>query len=148
MLLFRYYATPVLYYCNLQRHLVPWSEGDSVHIVCVFLVSVSMNCWCLLKLSSAVKVTVWGNLVWKNANFEECFVALRMISIRYPLENSLEWHSEESYLWVQLCYLCWECPLVKVWSLGLVSNHWNTIYIQFVTCLIAAIFILDCIYYS
>jgi hypothetical protein len=42
---------------------------------------------------------VWGNLVWGNANFKECFVALRMISVRYPLENSLEWHSEVSIYW-------------------------------------------------
>jgi hypothetical protein len=67
-----------------------------VHIVCVFLVSISMNYWCLLEPSSALKVTVWGNLVWQNANFEECFVALHMISVRYPLENSLEWHCEVS----------------------------------------------------
>ncbi len=26
---------------------------------------------------------------------------------------------------------CWEVPLVKVWSLGLVSKHWNTVYNQF-----------------
>jgi hypothetical protein len=77
-----------------------------VHIVCVSLVNVSMNCWCLLEPSSAFKVTVWGNLVWGSPNFEECFVALRMISVCYPLENSLEWHSEDSYLCVQLCYLC------------------------------------------
>jgi hypothetical protein len=64
--------------------------------MCVSLASVSMNCWCLLEPSSALKVTVWGNLVWGNANFEECFVALHMISVRYPLENSLEWHSEVS----------------------------------------------------
>jgi hypothetical protein len=99
--------------------------------MCVSLASVSMNCWCLLEPSSALKVTVWGNLVWGNANFEKCFVALHMISVCYPLGNSSEWHSEVSYLFVQLCYLCWECSLVKVWSLGLVSKHWNTIYIQF-----------------
>jgi hypothetical protein len=128
---FIYYATPVLYYCNLRRHLVPWCEGDSVRIMCVSLVSVSMNCRCLLEPSSALKVIVWGNLVWENANFEECFVALHMISVRFSLENSLEWHSGDSYLYVQLCYLCWECPLVEVWSLGLVSKHWNTVYIQF-----------------
>jgi hypothetical protein len=34
-----------------------------------------------------------------NANFEECFIALCMISVRYPLENSLEWHSEVSIYW-------------------------------------------------
>jgi hypothetical protein len=64
--------------------------------VCVSLASVSMNCWCLLELSSVLKVTVWGNLVWGSVNFEEYFVALRMISVPYPLENSLEWHSEVS----------------------------------------------------
>jgi hypothetical protein len=131
MLFFIYYATPVLYYCNLWRHLVPWCKGDSVRIMCVSLASVSMNCWCLLEPSSTLKVIVWGNLVWGNANFEECFVALRIISVRYPLENSLELHTEDSYLCVQLCYLCWESPLVKVWSLGLVSKHWNIVYIQF-----------------
>jgi hypothetical protein len=44
-------------------------------------------------------VIVWDNLVWGNANFEECFIALHMISVRYPLENSLEWHSEVSIYW-------------------------------------------------
>jgi hypothetical protein len=65
-------------------------KDDSVHIMYVSLVSVSMNCWCLLEPSSALKVIVWGNLVWGNANFEECFIALRMISVCYPSENSLE----------------------------------------------------------
>jgi hypothetical protein len=78
MLSFIYYATPVLYYC----------EGDSVHIVCVSLARVSMNCWCLSEPSSALKVIVWGNIVWGSANFEECFVALHMISVHIPLENS------------------------------------------------------------
>jgi hypothetical protein len=65
-------------------------KDDSLHIMCVSLVSISMNCWCLLEPSSALKVIVWGNLVWGNANFEECFVALHMISVRYPWENSSE----------------------------------------------------------
>ena len=68
----------------------------SVLIMCVFLVNVSMNCWCLLEPSSLLKVIVWGNLVWGNTNFEECFVALRMISVRFPLENCLEWHIDIS----------------------------------------------------
>jgi hypothetical protein len=80
-------------------------KDDSVRIMCVSLASVSMNCWCLLKPSSALKVIVWGNLVWGNANFKECFVALHMISVCYPLENSLAQHSEDRYLCVQLCYL-------------------------------------------
>jgi hypothetical protein len=50
-----------------------------VRIMCVFLVNVSMNCWCLLEPSSEFTVTVWDNLVWGNTDFEECFVALRMI---------------------------------------------------------------------
>jgi hypothetical protein len=65
-------------------------KDDSVRIMCVSLVSVSMIYWCLLEPSSALKVIVWSNLIWENANFEECFVALRMISVCYPLENSLE----------------------------------------------------------
>jgi hypothetical protein len=98
MLLFRYYATPVLYYYNLRRHLVSWCEGDSMRIVCVFWQCL-YDCWCLLEPSSVLMVTVRGNLVWGNTNFEECFVALRMISVRYPLENSFEWHSEFSIYW-------------------------------------------------
>jgi hypothetical protein len=66
-------------------------------VLCVsLLASFSMNCWCLLEPSSAFTVIVWDNLVWGNTNFEECFVALCMISVRYPLENSLEWHIEGS----------------------------------------------------
>jgi hypothetical protein len=61
-----------------------------VHIICVSLASVSLICWCLLEPSSALKVIVQGNLVWGNANLEECFVALHMISVRYALDNSLE----------------------------------------------------------
>jgi hypothetical protein len=71
----------------------------SVRIMCVFLVNVSMNCWCVLEPSSAFTVIVWDNLVWVHANFKECFVALRMISVCYPLENSLEWHSEVRIYW-------------------------------------------------
>jgi hypothetical protein len=71
----------------------------SVCIMCVFLVNVSMNYWCLFEPSSPFTVLVWDNLVWGHANFEECFVALRMISVHYPLENSLVWHSEVSIYW-------------------------------------------------
>jgi hypothetical protein len=100
MLLFRYYATPVFYICNLRRYLVSWCDGgDSVRIMCVFLVNVSMNCWCLLEPSSAFTVTVWDNLVWGNTDFEKCFVALRMISVRFPLENCFELHINVSIYW-------------------------------------------------
>jgi hypothetical protein len=68
----------------------------SVHIMCVFLVNVYMNCWCLLEPSSAFMVIVWDNLVWGNTDFEECFVALRMISVRFPLENCFELHIDDS----------------------------------------------------
>jgi hypothetical protein len=71
----------------------------SVRIMCVFLVNVSMNCWCLLESSSAFMMIVWDNLVWGNADFEECFVALCMISVRFPLENCLEWHIDVSIYW-------------------------------------------------
>jgi hypothetical protein len=71
----------------------------SVRIMCVFLVNVSMNYWCLLEPSSAFMVIVSDNLVWGNTDFEECFVAVRMISVRFPLENCLEWHTEVSIYW-------------------------------------------------
>jgi hypothetical protein len=90
MLFFIYYATRVLYYGISGDTLYYDVKDDSVHIMCVFLASVSMNCWSLLEPSSALKVIVWGNLVWGNANFEECFAALHMISVCYPLANSLE----------------------------------------------------------
>jgi hypothetical protein len=61
-----------------------------VRIMCVSLASFCMNCWRLLEPSSALKVIVWGNLVWGNVSFEECFIALHKISVRYPSENSLE----------------------------------------------------------
>jgi hypothetical protein len=99
MLLFRYYATHVLYICNLWRYLVSWCEGDSVRIMCIFLINISMNCWCLLEPSSSFTVTVWDNLVWGNTNFEECFVALRMISVRFLLENCFELHVDDSIYW-------------------------------------------------
>jgi hypothetical protein len=70
-----------------------------VRIMCVFLVIVSMNCWCLLEPSSAFMVIVWDNLVWVHVNFMECFVALRMISVCFPLENSFELHIEVSIYW-------------------------------------------------
>jgi hypothetical protein len=34
-----------------------------------------------------------------NTNFEECFVVLRMIRVRYPLENCFELHIEVSIYW-------------------------------------------------
>jgi hypothetical protein len=42
---------------------------------------------------------VWDNLVWVHVNFEECFVALHMISVCYPLENCFELHIEVSIYW-------------------------------------------------
>jgi hypothetical protein len=71
----------------------------SVLIMCVFLVNVSMNCLCLLESSSAFTVIVWDNLVWVHTDFEECFVALRMISVRFPLENCFELHIDDSIYW-------------------------------------------------
>jgi hypothetical protein len=83
-------------------------SGDTLYhdvkvTVCALCVSllgkVSMNCWCLLEPSSAFTVTVWDNLVWVHANFEECFVALRMISACYLLENCFELHIDVSIYW-------------------------------------------------
>jgi hypothetical protein len=68
----------------------------SVRIMCIFLVNVSMNCWFLLEQSSAFMVIVWNNLVWVHTNFEECFVALRMISVIFSLDNYFELHIEVS----------------------------------------------------
>jgi hypothetical protein len=65
----------------------------------VFLFNASMNCWCLLEPSSAFTVTVWDNLVWGNTDFEEYFIALRMISVHYPLENCFELHIDVSIYW-------------------------------------------------
>jgi hypothetical protein len=101
MLLFRYYATPCFIFVI---------SGDTLYhdvkvtvwvcALCVYLlVNVSMNCWYLLELSSAFTVTVWDNLVWGNPDFEECFVALCMISVCYPLENCFELHIEVSIYW-------------------------------------------------
>jgi hypothetical protein len=84
------------------------NSGDTLHhgvmvTVCAscvpLLVNVSINCWCLLELSSAFTVTVWDNLVWGNTDFEECFVALRMISVHFPLENYFELHIDDSIYW-------------------------------------------------
>jgi hypothetical protein len=71
----------------------------SVRIMCIFFVNVFMNCWFLLEPSSAFMVIVWDNLVWGNMDFEECFVALRMISVRFPLENCFELHIDDSIYW-------------------------------------------------
>jgi hypothetical protein len=94
------------------------------------LASVSMNCWCLLEPSSAFMVIVWDNLVWGNTNFEECFVALRMISVRYPLENSLEWHNKVSIYWFSYVILL---RVTKSESMipGPCFQASNTVYIQF-----------------
>jgi hypothetical protein len=71
----------------------------SMCIMCIFLVNISMNCWCLLEPSSAFMVIVWDNLVWVYTDFEECFVALHMISVRFPLENCFELHMDDSIYW-------------------------------------------------
>jgi hypothetical protein len=71
----------------------------SVRIMYIFLVNVSMNCWCLLEPSSVFMVIVWDNLVWGNTDFEECFVALCMISVCFPLEDYFELHIDDSIYW-------------------------------------------------
>jgi hypothetical protein len=71
----------------------------SVCIMCIFLVNVSMKCWCLLEPSSAFMVIAWDNLVWVHTDFEECLVALRMISVHFPLGNYFELHIDDSIYW-------------------------------------------------
>jgi hypothetical protein len=71
----------------------------SVCIMCIFLVNVSMKFWCLLEPSSAFTVVVWDNLVWVHTDFEECFVALRIISVYFSLENCFELHMDASIYW-------------------------------------------------
>jgi hypothetical protein len=97
-----YYSDIMLLLCfiivNFGDTLYRNAKVTSVRM-CVFLVNVSMNCWCLLEPSSVFMVIVWDNLVWGNTEFEECFIALCMISVRFPLENSLEWHIEVSIYW-------------------------------------------------
>jgi hypothetical protein len=67
--------------------------------MCIFLVNVSMKCWCLLEPSSTFTVIVWDNLVWVHTDFVDCFVALRMISVYFPLENCFELHIDDSIYW-------------------------------------------------
>jgi hypothetical protein len=78
-------------------------SGDTsyhgVKVTSVCIMCISMNCWCLLEPSSAFTVIVWDNLVWVHADFEQCFVALRMISVRFPLENYFELHIDDSIYW-------------------------------------------------
>jgi hypothetical protein len=44
-------------------------------------------------------IIVWDNLVWIHTDFEECFVALCMISVDFPLENCFELHIDDSIYW-------------------------------------------------
>jgi hypothetical protein len=120
----------------------------SVHIMCIFLVNVSMNCCCLLEPSSAFMVIVWDNLVWGNMDFEECFVALRMISVRFLLENCFELHIEVSIYWFNYVIFVESVSTSESMILGLVSKHCTPFPFSFVTCLLAVIFISDFIYYS
>jgi hypothetical protein len=103
----------------------------SVHIMCVFLVNVFINCWCLLEPSSASTVTVWDNLVWVHANFEECFVALRMISVYYPLENSFELHIEVSIYWLNYIIFVESVSTSESMILRPCFQALHTVYFQF-----------------
>jgi hypothetical protein len=94
------------------------------------LASISMNCWCLLEPSSAFMVIVWDNLVWGNTDFEECFVALCMISVCYPLENSLEWYIEVSIYWFNYVILL-RVSTSESMILRPCFQALNTVYFQF-----------------
>jgi hypothetical protein len=43
-----------------------------------------MNCGVYLEPSSALKVIVWSYLDWEMQTLRIAFIALRMISVRYP----------------------------------------------------------------
>jgi hypothetical protein len=90
---------PCLIFVISEDILYHGVKVTSVRIMCIFLVDVSMNCWYLLEPSSAFMVIVWDNLVWVHTDFEECFVALRMISVCFPLKNYFELHSDDSIYW-------------------------------------------------
>jgi hypothetical protein len=103
----------------------------SVRIMCVFLVNVSINCWCLLEPSSVFMVIVWDNLVWVHANFEECFVALHMINVRLPLENCLELHIEVSIYWFNYVIFVGSVSRSESMIPRPCFQALNTVYIQF-----------------
>jgi hypothetical protein len=92
-------------------------------------------------------VIVWDNLVWGNTDFKECFVALRMISVRFLLENSLEWHIEVSIYWFNYVILLRASTSESMIPRPCFQALY-TVTFSFVTCLLVAIFILDYIYYS
>jgi hypothetical protein len=83
-----------------------------------------------LEPSSAFMVIVSDNLVWRNANFEECFVALRMISVRFPLEKILEWHIEVSIYWFNYVILL-RVSTSESMIPRLCFQALHTVYIQF-----------------
>ena len=77
-------------------------------------------------------VIAWGLLSWESAYSKEwCYSPTHGLVLLF--DQRVVWSSivKRWYLLIQLCFHCWECPLVKVWSLGLVSKHWNTVYNQF-----------------
>jgi hypothetical protein len=121
----------MLYICTLRRYLVSWCDGDSVRIMCVFLVNVSMNCWCLLEPSSAFTVTVWDNLVWGNMDFEEWFIALSMISVHFQLENCFELHIEVSIYWFNYVIFVGSVSTSESMNPRPCFQALHTVYIQF-----------------
>jgi hypothetical protein len=76
-------------------------------------------------------VIVWDNLVWVHANFEECFVALRMISIHFPLENCLGLHSEVSIYWFNYVIFVESVSTSESMIPRPCFQALNTVYIQF-----------------
>jgi hypothetical protein len=92
-------------------------------------------------------VIVWNNLVWGNTDFEECFVALRMISVHFPLENCLEWHINVSIYWFNYVIFVESVSTSESMIPRPCFQALHTVPFSFVTCLLAAIFISDYIYY-
>ena len=90
------------------------------------------NCGVLVPPMNAQSYSVECSLVLGNATLRCAFASYTMnwcsLSSRRVIQSSIV---KRRYLCVQLWYHCWECPLVKVWSLGLVSKHWYTVFSHF-----------------
>jgi hypothetical protein len=61
----------------------------------------------------------------------KCFVALRMIIVCYPLENSLEWHSEISIYWFSYVIFVESVSTSESMIPRPCFQALNTVYIQF-----------------
>ena len=106
-------------------------ESDSVHTMVALRLEITNTCyelyleldvfmklWCLLDSSSTQGDSV-GFSRWKRLTLRCAVIALPWIRVsnRRVVQRSI----------IKKNIFIWECSLVKVWSLGLVSKHWNTV---------------------